>query len=339
MREPAFWHRRSSWQSCLLTPLSAIYGAITAWRMSQPGERIDIPVICVGNYHVGGAGKTPAVLALAALLKNLGERPCVVSRGYGGRLSGPVAVDTNLHSAADVGDEPLMMAAQAPVIVARDRAAGARLAWAQEATVILLDDGFQNPALSKDASLIVIDSGRGLGNGHVFPAGPLRAPLSPQLARTDALIVVGDGDAAEEVVAAVSAHNKPILRARLNADSASIAMLQGKRVLAFAGIGDPLRFFTTLRANGIDVVKEKIFPDHHPFTPHEIKALTLDAAREALTLVTTEKDIVRLRSDKSLAAYAGAIVPLKVTLEIGDAGELQIIISDVLAKSRAVKTS
>lgn len=335
MREPAFWQARTSWPSLLLSPLGTIYGAITARRMSRSGVRAGVPVICVGNYHVGGAGKTPTVLALAALLTELGERPFVVSRGYGGRLAGPVVVEAAHHTAADVGDEPLMLAATLPVIVARDRAAGARLARAQGASVIVLDDGFQNPALTKDASLIVIDGGRGLGNGFVFPAGPLRAPLAPQLARTDALIVVGEGRAAEAVATAVAARNKPVLSARLTPDPASVSALAGKRVLAFAGIGDPGRFFATLRASAVDVVDQRAFPDHHPFLPSEIQALAQQAARDGLMLVTTEKDLVRLRSDPQLVSYASAIVPFKVSLDIGDGAALRAITVAALKRGRA----
>ncbi len=334
MREPAFWQARTSWQSRLLSPLGAVYGAITARRMARPGARVGVPVFCVGNYHVGGAGKTPTVLALAAVLTSLGERPWVVSRGYGGKLAGSVVVDAAHHAAADVGDEPLMMAATLPVVVSRDRAAGARLACAQGASVIVLDDGFQNPALVKDASVIVIDGGRGLGNGLVFPAGPLRAPLGPQFARTDAMIVVGEGTAARTVAAVVTSRHKPVLPARVVPEPASVAALTGHRVLAFAGIGDPGRFFATLRTSGIDVAAEKIFPDHHPFSPSEIKALTAEAARANLTLVTTEKDFVRLRSDPRLGAEAAGIVPFKVTLDIGDGSELRDLASRVLAAHR-----
>jgi len=191
MREPAFWYRPRSPKSHLLSPLGALYGAITARRMARQGFDAGIPVLCVGNYHVGGAGKTPTVLALTRLLRELGETPVVLSRGYGGRLHGPVMVDRERHDASDVGDEPLMMVRDVPVAVARDRLDGVALAKSQGATVILMDDGFQNPKLLKDASLIVIDSERGLGNGKVFPAGPLRAPLRPQLARTDALVLIG----------------------------------------------------------------------------------------------------------------------------------------------------
>jgi tetraacyldisaccharide 4'-kinase len=330
MREPAFWHRRSSWPARLLAPIGSIYGAIAARRLTRPGERAAAPVICVGNYHVGGAGKTPTVLALATLLRTLGEKPCVVSRGYGGRLTGPVVVDTASHGAADVGDEPLMMAADVPVVVARDRAAGAQLACARGASVILLDDGFQNPSLIKDASFVVIDSHRGLGNGAVFPAGPLRAPLAPQLIRTDALIVIGDGDAATPIATEIAARGKPVLRARLDAEPASRDALRGRRCLAFAGIGDPARFFATLRHNGIEVVREVAFADHHPFAAGEIASLADTAVRENLALVTTQKDYVRLASDKAVAAHAGSIVPFRVTLAIGEGDALRDLVTGVL---------
>ena len=196
MREPAFWHRPRSLKSHLLQPLAVLYGAVAARRMMRNGVDAGLPVVCVGNFHVGGAGKTPTVLALTKLLRELGERPVVLSRGYGGRLRGPVMVDRARHLAGDVGDEPLMMAREVPVVVARDRLDGVALARSSGATVILMDDGFQNPGIRKDVSLIVIDSERGLGNGKVFPAGPLRAPLKPQLSRTDALVVIGDGGAA-----------------------------------------------------------------------------------------------------------------------------------------------
>jgi len=335
MREPAFWHRPPSWLSRLLKPLGALYGMIAARRLARPGARAGVPVICVGNYHLGGAGKTPTVLALAAWLRASGERPVVVSRGYGGRLTGPVAVDTASHGAADVGDEPLMMAQSVPVIVARDRAAGARLACARGASVILLDDGFQNPALEKDLALIVIDGARGIGNGGVFPSGPLRAPLAPQLARTSALIVVGEGGGAEPIAAAVAARGRPVLRARLVPASASLAALRGQRCLAFAGIGDPARFFATLRQHGIEVVREAAFADHHPFTRAEIDALVAQAVRERLTLVTTEKDLARLKSDPALAAQAATIVAFAVTLSIGGEEALRDLLAPVLRGAAA----
>ncbi|MGN1289691.1 MAG: tetraacyldisaccharide 4'-kinase [Bradyrhizobium sp.] len=334
MREPAFWHRPSSWIASLLSPLAALYGAVAARRMRQSGADAGIPVICVGNYHVGGAGKTPTVLALAKLLRELDERPVVLSRGYGGRLAGPVKVDRDSHMAADVGDEPLMMAATLPVVVSRDRAAGLALARAQDASVILMDDGFQNPSVVKDACLIVIDGTRGVGNGRVIPAGPLRAPLSPQLARTDALIVVGEGSAAAKIAADLASRGKPVLSAHLKPDQASLAALRGARALAFAGIGDPARFFNTLRSSGVDVVRSRAFPDHHAFTADEIAQLTADARSDGLTLVTTEKDLTRLRGPGGMPASAQAIVPFAVTMQFDDVAALRRFVTDQLFKAR-----
>jgi tetraacyldisaccharide 4'-kinase len=311
--------------------LGALYGAIAARRMASQGFDAGIPVLCVGNYHVGGAGKTPTVLALTKLLRELGETPVVLSRGYGGRLHGPVMVDRERHTAADVGDEPLMMVRDVPVAVARDRLDGVALAKSQGATVILMDDGFQNPQLLKDAALIVIDSDRGLGNGKVFPAGPLRAPLRAQLARTDALVLIGDGHAADDVAAKMSARDKPVLRARLKPDAAAIAQLFGKRVLAFAGIGDPERFFRSLRASGIEVARTRPFADHHMFSRDELAALAADARREQLILVTTEKDLARLRGTEDVP---DGIVPFAVQLEFGDPAMLRRVISDHLYKAR-----
>lgn len=328
MREPRFWHGPSSLNSHLLKPIAALYGAIAAQRMARRGVKAGIPVLCVGNYHVGGAGKTPTVLALAALLRELGETPVVLSRGYGGRLRGPIRVDVASHAAADVGDEPLMMAGSLTVVVSRRRAEGVPLARALGATVIVMDDGFQSSAVVKDVSLIVIDSHRGLGNGQVFPAGPLRAPLQPQLARTDALVIVGDGTAADALAGEMMATGKPVLRAHLKPDRAQLASLAGKRVLAFAGIGDPERFFNTLQSNGVDVVRRRAFADHHPYAQGEIESLRADANRDGLTLVTTEKDLARLRD------WSEQIVPFPVTLEFDDPALLRKFVADRLFKAR-----
>jgi tetraacyldisaccharide 4'-kinase len=320
-----------------LLPVGAIYGLIAAWRMQSDGFDAGIPVLCVGNYHAGGAGKTPTVLALAKLLRDLGETPVVLSRGYGGRWRGPVKVDPGRHLAADVGDEPLMLALTVPVVIARDRVDGVALARSQGASVILMDDGFQNPAIAKDASLIVIDGDRGLGNGAVFPAGPLRAPLPPQLARTDALIVIGDGAAAAKTAAAITAQGKPVLSARLVPNEASLASLDGKRVLAFAGIGDPGRFFRTLRGSGIEVARERAFADHHPFAPDEIEALIAEAKRDGLTLVTTEKDLVRLRGREGGSGWIRDITAFAVTLQFDEVAALRKFVADRLFKARQEK--
>jgi tetraacyldisaccharide 4'-kinase len=337
MREPAFWHGPASLKSHLLQPLAALYGAIAARRMRRKGIDAGIPVFCVGNYHMGGAGKTQTVLVLAKLLRELGEVPVVLSRGYGGQLRGPVKVDPSRHSAADVGDEPLMLAERLPVVIARNRADGAALARSQGASVLVMDDGFQNPAIVKDASIIVIDSHRGLGNGKVFPAGPLRAPLGPQIARTDALVVVGDGVAAKMLATEMAVRGKPVLAARLKPDDASLSSLQGRRVLAFAGIGDPARFFNTLRTCGLDIVRERAFPDHHVFSQADIEGLLSEAKRDGLTLATTEKDLARLKLRGELPVWAQAVVPFGVTLEFDDAASLRTFVTDSLFKARENK--
>lgn len=310
-----------------------LYGAVAARRMQQAGIDAGLPVICVGNFHVGGAGKTPTVLALSGLLRELGERPVVLSRGYGGRLRGPVLVDPATHEAVDVGDEPLMMAARVPVVVSRARADGVGLAKAQGASLILMDDGFQNPSIAKDLSLIVIDGARGLGNAQVFPAGPLRAPLQPQLGRTDALVVVGSGHAGEAIAARVADLGKPVFRAKLQPDAQVVAALAARPILAFAGIGDPERFFRTLRASGLEIKAERAFPDHHPFSPDEIASLTEQARRQGLTVVTTEKDLARLSGSKPGRSDLG-VSAFPVTLQFSDPQALRTFVAQRLSAAR-----
>lgn len=331
MREPAFWQQRNSLLSRLLMPLGAVYGEITASRMMQQGTVAGIPVICVGNYHTGGAGKTPTTLAMVTLLRELGETPVVLSRGHGGKLRGPVKVEPSRHGAADVGDEPLMMSRDVTVVIARDRVSGAALARSTGASVIVMDDGFQNPAIAKDLSLIVIDGNRGLGNGRIFPAGPLRAPLDRQIARTDGLVVIGDGTAATGIAALVHGRGGKVFTARLKPDAASLQTLHGKRVLAFAGIGDPGRFFRTLRNAGVDVAADKAFGDHHPYKAEEIDALATQARSENLTLVTTEKDLVKLRDMPA----AAEIVGFAVTLDVEDKEGLRNLVRETLNRARA----
>lgn len=335
MREPGFWYASPSFASLLLAPIAAIYGAVSGARMVRQGARAAVPVICVGNYHLGGAGKTPTTLRLVEMLRSLGETPFVVSRGYGGSLTGPVRVAD--HSATEVGDEPKMMARHVPVIVARDRVAGAELARGEGASVVLLDDGFQNPALDKDASVIVIDAARGLGNGCVFPAGPLRAPLAVQIARTNALVVIGAGNAANDVAQGVVQRGGLVLRAAFIPDEPVVARLRGQRVLAFAGIGDPVRFFATLLTHGIEVASQRAFADHHPFTSDDIDALAREAQAGGLTLVTTEKDFARIEGNPALAAHATQIVPFPVTLRIEDEGALEDFLKDRLRRARQAR--
>jgi tetraacyldisaccharide 4'-kinase len=291
MRAPDFWWRPApSLLARVLKPLGAFYGARALARMRQPGKASSLPVVCVGNPIAGGAGKTPAAIEVARLLSLAHKKPVFLTRGYGGRLKGPVRVDPKKHSARDVGDEPLLLARSAPCVVAHDRVAGAEFA-ARLGDVIVMDDGFQNPSLQKDMALLVIDSDQGVGNGLCLPAGPLRAPLDEQLARADAVILVGEGKAA----AFLSRRKKPpVLAARLVPDARAAGVLKGKAVLAFAGIGRPQKFAGTLKALGADVVRLAAFPDHHVFTAAEARALLDEAARDDLLLVTTEKDFARL---------------------------------------------
>jgi tetraacyldisaccharide 4'-kinase len=319
MREPSFWWREPGIAARALAPLAAIYGAVAGARLSRSGRRAGVPVVCIGNPTVGGAGKTPAALAVAAILAAAGERPVFLSRGYGGTLAGPVQVDPARHRAHDVGDEPLLLARTAPAIVARRRGEGASMAVAIGASVIVMDDGFQNPSLAKDFAVLVVDGRRALGNGRIIPAGPLRAPLAAQLARADALVVVGTSPRAAGVAADARARNVALFHARLQPDAGVVAALAGARVLAFAGIGDPQKFFATLAEAGVTVAAARSFPDHHRFTRAQAQALCEEADRARLTLVTTEKDLVRLTGDEAAAPLAAHARALPVALELDDA--------------------
>jgi len=324
MREPAFWRNPESWAAKLLSPLGAIYGAVAARRMAGPGQDAGVPVICIGNLTVGGAGKTPTAIAVAHWLKEAGRSPCVLSRGYGGRLAGPVRVDPLVHRAADIGDEPMLIARTTPVMVARDRVAGAFAARDAGADIIVMDDGFQNPSLRKDLTLVVVDGRRGIGNGRVFPAGPLRAPLDAQLARADALLVIGETAGVGPVAAARP--NLPVFHGRLEPDPQTVAALRGRKVLAFAGIGDPDKFFATLSEAGIDIGARRAFADHHRYQAAEAADLLAQAKRDGLTPVTTEKDLARMAGDDSVAALAAEAVPLPVRLAVREADALRSLV-------------
>ncbi|MCC6948014.1 MAG: tetraacyldisaccharide 4'-kinase [Bradyrhizobiaceae bacterium] len=332
MRAPAFYFQPPGFLSALLSPLGAVYGAVAAARMRKRGARAGVPVICVGNPTLGGAGKTPTALALAEMLAGMGERPFFLSRGYGGSEAGPLVVDAAKHRAAEVGDEPLLLARAFPTIVARDRAAGARLAVERGAGVLVLDDGFQNPSLAKDCALLVIDDASGIGNGRVFPAGPLRAPLEAQLTRAQGIVLVGEGGAASSIVKQAEARKLPLFRAKLVPDSAAAAELTEKKVLAFAGIGHPEKFFATLAALGADVVEKRAFPDHHRFSASDAEALLAAAKARGLILVTTDKDLARLKGEPSVAELAVQARALPVQLRFEDAGGVQRLLEQALKR-------
>ncbi len=302
MKTPAFWTEDGA-LAHLLAPLGALYTLGGRWRRRHATPSPSpLPVICVGNLTVGGTGKTPAAIALARRLLVAGRKPVLVSRGYRGRLVGPVRIDPRLHASADVGDEPLLLAEAAPTIVAKDRLAGVRAAR-DLGDVVVLDDGFQDPRLAYDLALVVVDGGAGFGNGRVLPAGPLREPIADGLARADAVIVVGDG----EVSIA-----RPMLRARLVPREDALRF-RGRRVLAFAGIGRPQKFFSTLAEIGAEIAATRGFADHHAYDEDEVARLVEDAARLQAEPVTTRKDWVRLPE-----AARAMIAPIDIDLVFAD---------------------
>lgn len=294
MRSPRFWHQPLSWRAVALMPFGWIYGLTVMIRgaLTKPYTP-NIPVLCVGNFTLGGAGKTPCVIYIAGQLRKQGHNPFIVTRGYGGRLKGPHIVNATQDSAADVGDEALLHTRHAPTIIAKDRVAGAKEAEAQGATVILLDDGMQNPRLAKTFTLAVVDTQSGVGNGMVFPAGPLRAPLAWQMKRVNAFITIGSSSPAKSPFLQ-RIRNKKILTARLQPISAE--WINSCRVLAFCGIGQPQKFHATLMELGADIARFCAFPDHYVYGAADAKKLIADAATGNLTLVTTEKDMARLQS-------------------------------------------
>jgi tetraacyldisaccharide 4'-kinase len=335
MREPSFWWRERGNAAFALAPLAAAYGAVAQARLSRRGRGVAVPVICIGNLTVGGAGKTPTALATAQMLKVAGELPMFLTRGYGGSLAGPIAVDPSGHCASQVGDEPLLLANTAPTTVARDRVAGANFSIARGATVIVMDDGFQNPALRKDLSILVVDGRRAIGNGRVIPAGPLRAPLGAQLRRAQVLVLVGTAPRAEALIVEARKRGIAVFRAQLRPDRAFVAALGQGRVLAFAGIGDPEKFFATLADAGIAVASRRAFPDHHRYTPEEARALCQEADREGHVLVTTEKDLARLRGDDAVSELAAQAHALPVTLAFEEEEQLRALLLKALSQARS----
>jgi tetraacyldisaccharide 4'-kinase len=307
MRAPAFW-QTSGALAQLLQPLASLLQLFTCGRTARAiPYRARVPVLCVGNAIAGGAGKTPTVALLATMLAEQGITPHILSRGYGGTLAGPLAVDPQHHTAAQVGDEPLLLARQAPVWISRARAAGLRALEAAGASAILMDDGLQNPHVAPSAALLVVDGGYGIGNGRCLPAGPLREPWPQALARAQAVLIIGE----DRTGIAARCGSVPVLYGHLQPETTGLPVAD-QAWLAFAGIGRPQKFFETLAAHHFSLADCIAFADHHPYLERELRDLAMQAERYKARLITTEKDAVRLP-----AAWRArvAVLPVRLVLQ------------------------
>ncbi len=290
---PLFWFEKPGLRSWLLWPVSVAYSRAAALSMhASPSGSVSAPVLCVGNFVAGGGGKTPTSLALADILKARGFNPGFLSRGYGGKISGPEIVDLKRHNALDVGDEPLLLARAGTTVVSADRVSGAQKLVDAGCDFIVMDDGFQNPKLKKDYALVVVDSRRGIGNGFAMPAGPLRVRLPDQMRHADAILIVGDKSGADKVVRKAARAAKPVFHAKMNTRNA--AHWKDRWLIAYAGIADPEKFFQSLRDLGAKLAQVKAFGDHHYFSRDDVTELLDRAKLMEAELVTTAKDFVRL---------------------------------------------
>lgn len=337
MREPSWWYGGTpQWQTAALRPLSHMYGALAARRIAKAKPyRCKFPVVCIGNFTAGGTGKTPTALRIAALLRQMEFEPVFLSRGYGGTNAGPMKVDLTKHTARDAGDEAMLLARAASTIISRDRVRGAQLieATAPANTVIVMDDGLQNPALAKDFSLAVIDSRRGLGNGEVIPAGPLRAPMGVQAKLADAVIVNGEAASQrmQDLRESLPGFQGWVFTAHV-APAQNGGPLKAERFVAFAGIANPDRFFALARAQGATLLDTIVFSDHHAFSESDAARLIAAADQYGAGLITTEKDAVRFMGLGDRAAMVvRRLAVLKIELVLDDEDGLKALLQSKLA--------
>jgi len=344
LEPPSWWYGdRIPLAAWALWLISAAYGGIAERRFRAASPyRSKLPVICVGNFTMGGAGKTPVALKLASMLREAGHKPGFLTRGYGGSERGPHLIDSATDGADRVGDEPLLLARAAPTVVSRDRSAGARLLETLGVDAIVMDDGFQNPSLEKDFRLVVVDAAAGMGSGHVFPLGPLRARLAFQLGMADAAVFLGARDRAD-AAGLIEQRNQqleqlrstplPVFNARIV--PAVTDGLRDRPFLAFCGIGRPGKFFDTLREAGIAVVKSRSFPDHHPYSTADARSLLADAKALDAGLVTTEKDHARLKGAQGiLGELSQSAIAMAIDVEFSEGAEAQLLQLLIRASSR-----
>lgn len=330
-RPPEFWCNRRNIAAWLLAPVGMVYGAIAGARMNQPGRSAGLPVVCIGNFTVGGAGKTPVAMAVAEACTRIGRKPAFLTRGYGGSEKGPLVVEVKAHSAKQVGDEPLLLARRATTVVAADRMAGARLIGELGNDIIVMDDGFQNSTISKDLSFVVVDSGFGVGNGWPMPAGPLRASLSNQLRAADAVIRLGRGAAGLAVVRQAARAAVPVLSAQY--EPVRKRGYKTKHYLAFAGIGRPSKFYETLKDAGVHLDETIDFDDHHLYTEDDCRQILNICREKELIPMTTEKDWVRLDPAQEAAAELMAVAEqFPVFVRFDEARRLENLITEMLAR-------
>ncbi len=340
-KDPNWWYAkdRQGRIEAALKPLADLYGHVGIRRFSRTqAYRSRLPVICIGNLTVGGTGKTPLAIMVAELLKDAGEEPVFLTRGHGGRLKGPVFVDMKTHTARDVGDEPLLLTQTAPTLVCRNRRQGAIVIEndPRQPSVIVMDDGLQNPALRKDLTIAVIDGQRGIGNGLVIPAGPLRAPLDFQLGLTDA-VLINQSDNKDPWMSDMFKGMRrsfpgPVLAAEPQ-PTVDTEWLDDKAVTAFAGIGNPDRFFALVERLGARLVERIAFGDHHLFTEADATRLLDSAAKHDSILVTTEKDAVRFEGQVGMRAKVAEqlhTLPIRLAFPEGDDARLKSLLESVL---------